>query len=324
MRRRKTFSLGYKKKVLERYQNASKSQKSVIFHQEGLSKQSMHRWKAQNIATLPISKNKKKTQHRGPKHALPDDVENTIIQKVNHMRESMLPVSSMWLKTIAIQEAQARDITFRASDGWLNKFKMRRRLVTRKATKRKTIPQNLYQELEDFHRSIDTFIHQHHIQYVINIDETPLTWDLTGHYTLEKQGTPEVLIKAFQDSRKRITVVLGITYATCYAQTIDPAMKCLPMLIYKGKTARCVAGVGSTSLELVRFNSTAWCREQEWLDYLANALPKNCPPESTLIVVDGFSVHTTERVFQTMKEYGCFHQQSFQELREERASEMAC
>lgn len=148
------------------------------------------------------------------------------------------------------------------------------------------------------HQHIYNYIEQHHIEYVLNIDETPIVWDMA----LNRRGDVEVLISALDSNKKRITVILGIIYSTKFAT--KEFFKCKPMIIFKGKTNAVLRDVRQGPEQLLRFNTKAWCTEHEFQEFLQEAIPQDLPPSKTLLMFDNFSAHCTELVQQTIQRLG--------------------
>ena len=102
----------------------------------------------------------------------------------------------------------------------------------RKGTTGKIEPsqQFLLEEKLTFHKLILSTIQEHDItkERILNLDQTPLSYDSPGKYTFNPKSAKTVLIKGVDDNRQ-ITATL----------TVSMTGKVLPIqLIYEGKTRR--------------------------------------------------------------------------------------
>ena len=88
--------------------------------------------------------------------------------------------------------------------------------------------------LRKWHLGLCQSIKNRNIKWIVNIDETPVCYDLTFNKTLHKKGALEVLIDTVDTSKKRVTLILGIFIHVDTKQV----GKCRPLLIVKGKTER--------------------------------------------------------------------------------------
>ena len=87
--------------------------------------------------------------------------------------------------------------SFKASTGWLTRFKTRHSLVNRRQT---SVQQKLPAQLEDKLRRILEDLRALRIQHkfdkslIFNMDETPVCFDMPSSTTVDVQGKKEILV----------------------------------------------------------------------------------------------------------------------------------
>ena len=79
------------------------------------------------------------------------------------------------------------------------------------------------------------------------------------------------------------------------------------MIIFKGKTSRCVAGVPLDEQAIITWNENAWNTTTTCVQYLNEFLDPQLRNYRLLIVWDNFSVHTSPDVLNTIKEKGWYY-----------------
>ena len=91
------------------------------------------------------------------------------------------------------------------------------------------LPAQLEEKLEKFVTNIRVLREAHSFPdaMVINMDETPLYFDMPGSHTVHRKGCREVRIRSTGAEKRRLTIILACTAAG----------DMLPMLIFKGKRA---------------------------------------------------------------------------------------
>ena len=295
---RKHWTNKQKLQVLEAYESHGAQYCYANF---GVCKSSLYRWKkdAEGIKKRPL---KQKINHPGRKTKLSKLQEDQLMQKVSNLRQAQIPVSGVLVQVYAKQLARKENVTpFTASAGWLARFKKRHDLSFRKGTRRALshMAPDMLQRLTQWHARLSLLSQhrspRHRVQYVLNIDETPVYYDLTFDKTLAQRGSQEVLVRAQENTKKRITVILGIILP------IDPTakqiFKCKPMMIVKGKTERVYRDIedrNNGKIILAR-NEKAWCTQEDFCTYLEKCIPEDIRGKS-IVTWDNFAVHLTEAV----------------------------
>jgi len=168
--------------------------------------------------------------------------ENVLYQWVIQLRNNGLAVNytALKLKMKELVEASIVDTedfnkkevarNFKASSCWLQGFLKRRDLsLCRKTKISQRMPEDLQDKLLNFQRYI---IHlreknEYPLNYIANMDETPVFFDMAGDLTVNPTGSKTVHIRTTGNEKNRFTVVL-----TCFAN----GSKFPPIIIFKGKS----------------------------------------------------------------------------------------
>ena len=181
----------------------------------GVDKSSIYKWvsKEEDIERSVPAHKRRKIDNLEAQQSLSRTQEDQLMSEVTRMRKLGIAISGLLVRLSSLKLAQdAGDSSFRASVGWLERFKRRHGLVFRSGTKRsyKKIPQAVIPTLKKWHLGLCQTIKNQKINWIVNIDETPVCYDLAFNKTLHKKGALEVLIDNVDSSKKRVTLILGI------------------------------------------------------------------------------------------------------------------
>lgn len=108
--------------------------------------------------------------------------------------------------------------SFKTSDKWISSFMKRNKLAWRRRTR---VSQKLPAQTEELLEKFRQFIIQLRIKKsfelhnILNMDETPVWFDMAGNFTIGQKGEKTVHIRATGNEKNRFTVVL-----TCAAGKI--------------------------------------------------------------------------------------------------------
>ena len=125
-----------------------------------------------------------------------------------------MPVGTELLKAKALKLIKPHNPQFKASNGWIQKFRIRHGLSFRVRT---SVSQKLPAQLE---RKIESFLtqvralrarHQYPLELIINMDETPMYFDIVPGYTINKKGARNVQIRSSGAEKRRLTIVVTCT-----------------------------------------------------------------------------------------------------------------
>ncbi len=125
---------------------------------------------------------------------------------------------------------------------------------------------------------------------VINMDETPLYFDMPGSHSVHKKGAREVRIRSTGAEKRRLTVILTCTAAGDMLP---------PMVIFKGKRAlknlRIPPGV------VVAVQPKAWNDASLTKVWIQKVLSRYTEKQHALLVWDTFTGHMTDDVSEELR-----------------------
>jgi len=110
-------------------------------------------------------------------------------------------------------EENASDSSFKASTGWLARFKTRHKLVSRRQTSSRHLPENADKICQSWIQEVQSLIKTQHIHSnnIINMDQVPRYFKTEPKSTITTKGSKEVLLRKGGTSHKRFTVAFTIT-----------------------------------------------------------------------------------------------------------------
>jgi hypothetical protein len=249
---------------------------------------------------------KKKKLSKGARTVFSKELEEKLYQKIMDLRKAMIPVSNKMLKVFAMQMAAEQNLlNFKCSDSWVERFKQRFNLVLRKETKRSPrISDDLLQKLQDMQKDVYNLILTEQFDYLLNVDETPIYYNMTFDHTLATVGSQEVLIRKTEQDKKRLTLVAGILKPL--NEHVPKVYKCKPFIIFKGKTPRTLNSISETnkidSSIVLRYQENAWMNTNLYIDYLNNSIPEEVKGKKILLIYDNFEAHLATSVFEKSRE----------------------
>ena len=136
--------------------------------------------------------------------------------------------------------------------------------------------------------------HDYPLQFIANMDETPVSFDLPNSYTLEKRGSNTINIKTTGYERSMFTVMLG-----CMADR----SKLLPVIIFKLKNK---PRENFPDDVFIRTNAKGWVNEEEMIWWINNIWSKRTSNQllnpRSLLVLDSFRGHLVDSVKQKFYE----------------------
>ena len=101
---------------------------------------------------------------------------------------------------------------FNASEGWLQKFMLRNSLILHRHTSiQQKLPAASEQKLAAMMDKLKTLHERHNLpdDLIVNMDETPIFFDMQKAYTVHRKGTREVSIRGTKGGKKRVTFVVS-------------------------------------------------------------------------------------------------------------------
>lgn len=226
----------------------------------------------------------------GRKPILGDEFENTLFEWFVDVRSEGIPITDNLIITKAKYLNKTINMKCNFSNGWIDKFKKRYFIVSRKGGN--TIVRNNDCEkkvIDEFINKVNKKIKSGKYHSIINIDEICLFYDPPINFTLEEKGKKSIEIKTTGRNKQRITILLGIDYMD--------NIKIKPFIIFKGTTYRCINNILLNEQCTLSYQNNAWCNENQFIKFLS-LLPVD---KKILLICDNFKGHCSDKVINFIK-----------------------
>ena len=174
-----------------------------------------------------------------------------------------------------------------AASRWAASFMKRHDLSLRARTSlSQRLPADLEQKLVSFHTFVRTKREEDEFEnsVIINMDETPVYFDLQPGKTINKSGEKSVLIRTTGSEKRHFTVVLAVTASGDFLP---------PMIIFKGKRE---LSMDVPKGWIVTVQEKGWMDENLMLRWIRDIYLKYTKKERSLLVLDSFRGHLTDNV----------------------------
>ena len=119
---------------------------------------------------------------------------------------------------------------------------------------------------------------------IINMDETPVYFDLVPSKTVNQRGSKSVLIRTTGSEKRHFTMVLAVAAGG----DVLP-----PMVIFKGKRE---LNIPTPPGWIVTVLDKGWMDESLMLRWIRDIYLKHTKKDRSLLVLDSFRGHITESV----------------------------
>ncbi|MEW8548669.1 MAG: hypothetical protein AB2693_34645 [Candidatus Thiodiazotropha sp.] len=209
---------------------------------------------------------------------------------VLEQRDQQLPVS---IDDICNQARVLVDSeNFAASRNWADHFMKRHDLVLRaKTSVAQRLPADLEKKIEAFLQYVKQKREEDEFedQFIINMDETPMYFDLLPGKTVDVKGRKSIRIRTTGSEKRHLTVVLAVSAAG----DVLP-----PMIIFKGKRP---VSLNVPKGWIVCVQEKAWMDETLMIRWVKEILFPHTKKERCLLVMDSFRAHLTEDVKKTLR-----------------------
>lgn len=248
------------------------------------------------------SRTSSKSLHAGRKSCL-EGMEDNLLQFVFENREQGLPVSVRMVITKACQlNFEFRQKTERAKDQAVRRFIAKHSLVHRVHTHQsQRSMEEVREEAKDWMEQARLRLFGRNLDYVLNMDQTPIFFSCVPRTTLETAGSRTVNIRTSTTSTMRVTV----------AVTVTASGKMLPsMFVFKGKKGGRIAREFATFPACAKYTvqDRAWMDErilQEWIAKVLKPYVEAAPPGvQPIIFLDSYRCHMMGSVVNAMTELG--------------------
>lgn len=290
--KRKSYEAGFKLKVVdyaEEYGNRSAERHF------GVSEKVVRGWRKQRNQLEKMPKSKRAARYSSSPY---QELEKELCDWVVDLRNNGLIVTRLAMRAKALQLAPKFNFPhFKSSAGWCSRFMNRCGLTLRQKTHiAKKLPKDIDEKIHNFAKFIikERKMFDFSLENIINMDETPMYFDMPGNTTVDKVGTKTVTVKTTGHEKQHFTVVLA-----CRAD----GKKLLPMVIFKRKNMpkeTFVPGV------VVKVHPKGWMDEtltRVWLDEVYMKRPGALLKPKSLLVWDMFRAHCCDSVKEKLKEY---------------------
>ena len=177
--------------------NSSETEASLHF---GIPRTTIQGWKGLEKQPREKSSLNKKHKNKGGAGCpitYVEDLDMSLYQWVLEMYDLNLPVHNFQIKRKATKMIKPSHPSFKASTGWLTRFKTRHCLVNRRQTSvQQKLPAHLEAKLRRFFEDLRALRIQHKFykSLIINMDETPMCFDMPSSTTVDVRGKKEILV----------------------------------------------------------------------------------------------------------------------------------
>ena len=291
----KSYTLGKKLEVLAYVKTNSETKAAEHFK---IPRTTILSWRGLDLVPNSQAKRRKGihlAKGSGRRLSYPKEVDEDILCWILQRRDLQMPVQRESICQYAKSVVLPHNPLFTASAGWLQKFMIRHSLSLRRATSiQQKLPQQLQRKLETFLQEITAIrkLHQFNADSILNMDETPIWFDMPRNYTVTKTGERQVRIRGTGSDKKRISVVLT---ATASGKMLKP------LIIFKGKTNRTLKNVQIPSTVVCTYQKKGYMDTTTMMLWIKKILNKYTMGQHCLLVFDTFSAHITEDVLQSLR-----------------------
>ena len=219
-----------------------------------------------------------------------DDIDQYIEGWVLEQRDLQIPVSIDNLCEYA--RSVVKDPSFKASRCWATHFMRRHEFSLRQRTSiAQKLPADLEVKLSSFREFVSKSRADDEFDFrdMINMDETPMYFDLVPQHTIDKIGSRSVLIRSTGSEKRHVTVVLAVSAAG----DVLP-----PMIVFKG--------VRKLKLNVpkgwvVTVQPKAWMDETLMVQWVKEILLPFTKKNRSLCILDSFRGHLTTKVKDSLR-----------------------
>ena len=205
----KSYTAGFKLKVVAFADAHSKKAAAKEFR---VDRRRVQEWSSKREELKKLVKSAKKSQGGGRKVAY-QDIEVKLLRWMSERREEGVRVTSKALKREALRLHKIfGNQSFKASQGWFEKFKKRNRISLRRSTHINQQPKDKTDGRVD--RFLKLVIRMRRLReyspcQIGNMDETPTWLEMPGSSTMDFTGAKSVTVGSTGHHKQRYTTILG-------------------------------------------------------------------------------------------------------------------
>nr|XP_006825569.1 PREDICTED: RNA-binding protein 45-like [Saccoglossus kowalevskii] len=183
-------------------------------------------------------------------------------------------------------------IDFKASKGWAQRFCRHHSLVIRRHTSvAQRLPRDLEEKITAFHEFIVSQPQRYDfpLDLIVNMDETPMYFDLLPTTTLERKGAKSVSVRSTGAEKRHLTVILtGLVMAKSLP----------PMVIFKGVRK---LNINVPPGMVVEVQKKGWCDTDMMKIWLRRIWFRYTKSRESLLVFDSFRGHLHDDITALLK-----------------------
>ena len=146
----------------------------------------------------------------GRKLSYPEEKAVELVQWVLEQRDLQFAVTVQNIVDQAVAVIQPTNPSFKGtlSRGWAQKFMQRNDLVVRAKTSiTQKLPAALEQKMTAFLQSVKEahVVHDYPKELIVNMDETPMYFDMSCNTTIDKKGTKTISVRTTGAEKRHLT-----------------------------------------------------------------------------------------------------------------------
>lgn len=214
--KKRSYTISFKLEVISYAESTSNRNASIYYK---IDRKRVQEWRKQKSELEAIKNNPnlnsdhvRVLEGRGRKAMYPM-LEEELIKFIKNMREEGNAITTFIIEKKAkeLGKSLASD-NFKASHGWIERFKHRHNLVQRVRTQvAQKLPEDMPSTVKDFLQYSREKTKNIEKKFIITFDETPMWFDMPRNSTIDFYGVREVPIKTTGNDKLRFTIVLGYT-----------------------------------------------------------------------------------------------------------------
>lgn len=207
------------------------------------------------------------------------NVEDALILWIQKALECNVTITGIVIQQKALKFAELLgNNTFKASSGWLDKFK--HRYSIKEHNKHGESQSAPIEQIPEMREKLKDVLKNYRKEDIFNCDETGLYWKMEPN-----RGLSTTPISGLKLNKERVTVLL-----TCNATGTE---KLIPLFIHKCENPRPLRGIKKSSLLVDYYwNSKAWMQVSIWNDYLKKLDNKmRTANRNILLLIDNAPTH---------------------------------
>lgn len=287
MASKRTYAASFKLKVV---QVAEEKGKRFAAKEFNVHRKRVQEWCKNKTQLQAAPKSQKRKPGAGRPLRYPD-IDTQLMRWFEERRECGVRVTGKSLRREALRlHMENGNQSFKASNGWYRRFKKRHNIVFRRTTH---IAQHAVQITDD---RIDRFLRyitrmrqlrDYNDSEILNMDETPVWFEMPGKSSLAKVGDKEVRVCSTGHDKEKLTVTLG-----AYAD----GTKLAPLVHLPGvrppKKEEIPAGI---QVIMCGAGKKSWANEDSIMFWLSKLYGVN-NRRRRILVWDAFRAHLTPKV----------------------------